>query len=579
MGIIQLKEANCKNCYKCIRECPVKAISFKDEQARVIEKECILCGKCILVCPQNAKEVVSHMDKVKSFLNRKDKVYVSLAPSYASYFNGIDFNGISSALKKLGFLHIEETAVGAAKVSAEYDKLIREGHMENVITTACPTVVLLVEKYYPELIPQLAPVVSPLMAHAKTLREVFGNRIKIIFIGPCISKKYEVDDMLSGGLVNAAITFEELKLWFEEEGIDPQPESPATKGIRNSASRFYPMPGGIIRTIPKEDRKLYKCISVDGVERCQEILDAIKNGEVSNHFIEMNACTGACLGGPCMKSGKISFLRGRDTLIQQVRQIKEEGQYVTDDIEVGLQKRFMDRSVSLPMPDEEEILKILSRIGKTRPEQELNCGGCGYTSCREKAVAVYQGKADPRMCLPFVRERAERLSNLIIDYTPNAILALDSELNIQEVNPAALTMLKCDKEDVLNKSIYEVLPCSLYEEALNGDEPIQNRKMTYEHLGIVVEQSIIYIREQQLMLLILKNITNEEKHQQSLNKVREETLEIAQKVIDKQMRVAQEIASLLGETTAETKTALTKLKKSILMDAGDSYEYQNRNRL
>ena len=170
------------------------------------------------------------------------------------------------------------------------------------------------------------------------------------------------------------------------------------------------------------------------------------------------------------------------------------------------------------------------------------------------------------MCLPFVRERAESISNLIIDYTPNATIALDSELKVQEINPAALQLLKIDKSDILGKPIEEFLPCSMYDEVLHEDKIIQNRKITYEGLGLTVEQSVISIKEQQMIFILLKNITSEEKQQQSLKKVRDETLEVAQKVIDKQMRVAQEIASLLGETTAETKTALTKLKKSITSD-------------
>ncbi len=569
MGIIQLKEANCKNCYKCIRECPVKAISFKEEQACVMEKECILCGNCILACPQNAKEVVSDLDKVKGFIKRKDKVYVTLAPSYTSFFEGVDFGTISNSLKKLGVMHVEETAVGASKVSTAYEKLLIEEQMKNIITTACPSAVLLIEKYYPDLINLMAPVVSPMMAHAKTLREVFGNRIKVVFIGPCISKKHEVDDLLSGGKVNAAITFEELKLWFMEEGVTLDAEPSPVKSIKNGASRFYPMPGGIIRTLSRESRRYYKCISVDGVGRCMEILDSIRKGEVSNYFIEMNACEGGCLGGPCMRTSKISFLRAKDDLIQNVRQLKEGSGYVTDGVDIGLERKFIDRSVVAPMPNEKEIAQILKRIGKTKPEQELNCGGCGYPSCRDKAVAVFQGKADPKMCLPFVRERAESISNLIIDNTPNAIIALDCELKVQEINPAALDMFMIDKDDILGQPIEGFVPCSLYDEVINEGETARNHKVTYDSLGITVEQTVIHIKEQQVTVIILKNITSEEKHQQGLAKVREDTLEIAQKVIDKQMRVAQEIASLLGETTAETKTALTKLKKSILTDVGE----------
>ena len=569
MGIIQLKEANCKSCYRCIRECPVKSISFKDDQARVMEKECILCGKCILICPQNAKEVVSDLDKVKSFVGKKDKVYASVAPSFASYFKGWDFSALSSVLKKLGFLHVEETAVGASKVSKEYERLLREGKMKNIITSACPSVVLLMEKYYSDLLDQLAPTVSPMIAHARTMREVYGTRIKIIFIGPCISKKHEADDVFSGGLVSAAITFEELKQWMEESGVNPSSAGSEQKNIRNPSARFYPAPGGIIRTLSREDRKSYKCISVDGVDRCMEILDSIRKGEVSGYFIEMNACAGGCIGGPCMRASKISFIRAKDDLIQAARPVKDAPDYATDNVETHLNRTFIDRSVSPELPDEKAIKKILESIGKTSPQQELNCGGCGYNTCRDKAVAVYQGKADPKMCLPFVRERAESISNQIIEYTPNAIIATDKELTIQEINPAALTMLKRDRGSMIGQPVEMFLPGPDYEQVIHRGRVIRNLKQTYEALGVTVEQTVIYIKEQQLLFMILKDITHEEKKQQSIDKVREETLEVAQKVIDKQMRVAQEIASLLGETTAETKIALTRLKKSIVKNTGE----------
>ncbi len=577
MEIIQLKEANCKNCYKCIRECPVKAISFKNEQASVIENECILCGKCTLVCPQNAKQVKSDLKKVKGFISAKNKVYLSLAPSYASFFKGADFSTIAEALKKLGFVHIEETSVGAAKVSNEYAKLLRKGKLKNIITTACTSIVLLVEKYYPDLIDLLAPVDSPMIAHGKSMREAFGNRVKIVFAGPCISKKHESGDILYENIINAVLSFEELQNWLNDEGISlhEKKTDPSVKKLRNNKARFYPMPGGVLHTLSKESRKHYKCISIDGIERCMRALDSIRKGEIRNFFIEMNACEGACLGGPCMRNANISFVSAKDDLVQNVIGKELGDDYITNSMKVNLERKFIDRSVVLPMPSESKITEILKSIGKTDPEQELNCGGCGYSTCRDKAIAVYQGKADPKMCLPFVRERAESLSNLVIDYTPNAIIVLDDELKIQEINPAGIAMLRTDKTHVLGSNIEEFLPGPLYEEVLNDRRLIRDEKMTYVNLGITVEQSIVYIPEQQRMLLFLKNITNEEKHRQSLKVMRENTLDIAQKVIDKQMRVAQEIASLLGETTAETKTALTKLKKSIIDDTGESYEHQS----
>ncbi|WP_094549643.1 [Fe-Fe] hydrogenase large subunit C-terminal domain-containing protein [Petroclostridium xylanilyticum] len=571
MGIIQFKEANCKNCYKCIRSCPVKAIAFKNEQAQIIEEECILCGQCLLACPQNAKSVRSDVEKVKKYIEKKEKVYVSLAPSFVSAFQVSDSRKIFSALKRLGFTHVEETAIGAAQVSKEYEKLIREEKMKNIITTACPTTVALIEKYYPELIDQMAPVVSPMIAHAKMMREVYGSRIKIVFIGPCISKKEECNDLQNDGIVNAIITFEELEKWMESEGVDfSVDEGEEPKGARNPMARLYPATGGIIRTLGKDERKIYKCVSVDGVDRCINILDSIKEGQISNYFIEMNACPGGCLGGPCIKSAKSGFLDAKDRLTEYVKKNMRDINFaVAEDVDVKLGKRFVDKSKDYKIPDEETIREILSKIGKFNKDKELNCGACGYPTCKEKAIAVYNGKAELHMCLPYMRERAESISNIIIQATPNAIIALNDNLYIQEFNQSAQQLFRLDKTDVQGKHIYDVLDCPDFERVKETTQNILNKKYYYERYDITVVQSILYIKEQQLIIAIMTDISKEEKQQQQMYKVRSETIDIAQKVIEKQMRVAQEIASLLGETTAETKIALTKLKKSILSDIGE----------
>ncbi|MDK2800606.1 MAG: hypothetical protein PWP27_1226 [Clostridiales bacterium] len=572
MGIIQFKEANCKNCYKCIRSCPIKAIAFKNEQAEIIEDECILCGQCLLVCPQNAKRVRSDVEKVKKYIAKKEKVYASLAPSFTSAFQISDSRIMFSILKQMGFTHVEETAIGAAKVSKEYEKLLREEGMKNIITTACPTTVFLIQKYYPELIDQMAPVVSPMIAHAKMMRAVYGARIKVVFIGPCISKKAECNDLQNDGVVDAVITFEELEEWMKNENITfdiDQGEEP--KGMRNVMARFYPIPGGIIRSISRDERKSYKCVSVDGIDRCIEVLNSIKQGEVSNYFIEMHACAGGCLGGPCIKSKKDGFLSARDRLIDYVKKnAKDIGMSMIEDVNVKLSKKFIDRSQNYQIPDEKTIREILSKIGKVNKEKELNCGACGYSTCREKAIAVYNNKAELHMCLPYMRERAESISNIIINSTPNAILALNESLCIQEFNLTAQKLFTVEKEDILGKYIYEVLDCPDFERVQETGQSILNKKYHYEQYGLIVEQSIIYVKEQQLIIALIKDITKEEKQHQQMNKVRSETVDIAQKVIEKQMRVAQEIASLLGETTAETKIALTKLKNSILSDIGDN---------
>lgn len=571
MSIIQFKEANCKNCYKCIRGCPVKAIAFVNDQARIVEEDCMFCGNCLNVCPQNAKVVKSEVDTVKGFIKKKEKVYVSLAPSFISAFENTDERWWFSALIKLGFTFIEETAVGASRVSKEYDRLIKENKMKNIITTACPSITLLVQKYYPELVDQLAPVVSPMIAHGKLLRETYGPRIRVVFIGPCLSKKAECKDIQSSGVIDAAITFEELEGWLAEEGIDSNTDfSDDIKGNRELKTRIYPAPGGIIKTLESRSCKHYQCISVDGVDRCINVLDSIKNDNLQNYFIEMNSCSGGCIGGPCMKHIKGGFLEARSRMIAYfARGLKKEKLLNTDDIKVDMKKSFFDTPGKVIVPSEPVIQGILNSIGKYTKDKELNCGACGYPSCRDKAVAVYNNRAQLHMCLPYMRERAESISNLILNTTPNAILALNDGLSIQEANPSAQKFFGSNSMSLIGKNVFEVLECEDFQTVIDSKENILDKKYYYEKYDMTVRQSIIYAPEQNIVVVIIQDITDEEKRALEMHNVREKNVELAQKVIEKQMRVAQEIASLLGETTAETKVALTKLKKSIMSEMGD----------
>jgi len=571
MSTIQLKKANCRNCYKCIRSCPVKAISFNDEQASIIEKECILCGKCIQVCPQNAKFVRSDIEKVKGFIDRNEKVYVSIAPSFVAAFECDDPKKIFGVLRKLGFIHAEETAIGAVQVSREYDKLIRAKSMANIISTACPTIVALVEKYYEDLIPQLAPVVSPVIAHAKMMRDMYGSRIRVVFIGPCISKKDECSDENYESVVDAVITFEELQEWMDMENLDFNSEELDINGLKNPYAAFYPAPGGIIKTLDTESKKNYKCIGVDGVERCMEILDSIRSGSVNNYFFEMNGCAGGCLGGPCMKKLNGGFLESRERLVNHTKKHTKDTNYgVVESAKVDFGKTYINRAVKNIIPDAEIIKDILKRIGKFNESQLLNCSACGYSGCKEKAVAVYNKKADLNMCLPYMRERAESFSNIVINATPNAILVLDQNLEIQDCNYSAEIMLGKSKEDIKGNHIYKIMFCDDFQIVCETKEDLVNKKHYYEEFDITVEQSILYLNEQHLILAIIKDITSEEKQKQNIYNLRSDAVDIAQKVINNQMRVAQEIASLLGETTAETKIALTKLKKSMQQEESEN---------
>lgn len=572
MSTIQFKEVNCKNCYKCIRSCPVKAISLKNDHAQVIEEGCVFCGKCLQVCPQNAKSVKNDVDKVKGFINKKLKIYASIAPSFTAAFNLQDMRQAYSMFKKLGFTYIEETAVGAANVSSEYQKLLEKRQMENIITTACPTIVSLIEKHYPELISQMAPVVSPMEAHGEMLKELYGSRIKVVFIGPCLSKKQECKELEQESPIDAVITFEELEHWMKDEDLSfDSEEEVELKNIQfNYSARYYPAPGGIIKSLGNTKKYNYKLMKFDGLDRCIEVLDQIRKGKVKDYFIEMNSCVGACLGGTCMNSENPGFLQMRERLLDYVNKSSVKTNTVCEyETKVSLTKTFKDKSNSYILPDNKAIEEILRKIGKFTKEQELNCGACGYMTCRDKAVAVYNKKAELHMCVPYMRERAESISNVIINSTPNAIFAVTEELNIQEANLAARKLFRLEYEELQNKNIFEILDCIDIVTVNDTKTNILNSKYTYLKYDVVVEQSILYLKENHMLIIVMKDITKDEKQIQKINKVRSETVDIAQKVIDKQMRVAQEIASLLGETTAETKVALTKLKKSIQAEMGE----------
>lgn len=574
MSIIQFKEANCKNCYKCIRSCPVNAIAFRNDQAEIIHDECILCGHCLTVCPQNAKSVNSDMDKVKKFISKKEKVYVSLAPSFASAFEN-DEKWLYCALKRLGFTHIEGTANGAYQVSREYEKLLHKKEMKNIITSCCSSIILLLEKYYPQLIGQLAPVVSPMIAHAKMMRETYGNRIRVVFIGPCISKKDECNDLQNENQVDAVLTFDDLDKWFEEEGLYQSDDILDDMKNFDTITRIYPVPGGILKTIDRKYKKNYRSISVDGVERCREILNSIVEGNIENYFIEMSSCAGGCIAGPCMKHVQGGFLTSRERLINYAKRAGADSandpkNAIMGSTKIDFSKKFINKSKNIEMPSEAVIQGILNSIGKFSKDKELNCGACGYSSCREKAIAVYLGKAQVHMCLPYMRERAESISNIIINNTPNAIFALDKNLNIQEVNTSAQTMFNLGAQNLEGKNIVEILDCDGFEKVLETGENIYDEKYVYEDFDMVVKQSIINVSKHNTVIVIINDVTNEEAQRQKTFDSRSQNIEITQKVIEKQMRVAQEIASLLGETTAETKVALTKLKNSIMLEMGES---------
>jgi PAS domain S-box-containing protein len=560
VSIIKLNTRSCQSCYKCIRECPLKAIEFRDNIAQVIEEECVLCGRCVRCCPQNARILRDDFAEVQELISSGKPVYLSLAPSWVAWWRGHSFAAISRAFKALGFAGVEETAIGAAAVSREYASLMRHKRMNNIIATACPSVVMMVERHYPELIKMLAPVASPMMAHAKLMRESYGD-IKVVFAGPCLSKMEEASDPLAGGMVNFALTFDSVSRWMEKKGIRVEEEDDAARGVLEPVARLYPEPTGILKTLAPEDTAGYTPIAVDGMDGCMALFDSLKKEEPSGLFIEANLCSGGCMGGPIMRMNGLSGALG-EMYLSGSPISADETPAESAGRKCSHPRVFQKRMPDYAEPSEEDIRRVLQKIGKFTPEDELNCSSCGYPTCRDKAIAVLRGKADISMCMPYLMARAENISSTVLEHSPNAILAFDEDFNVIDLNPRAEEIYGVKRDESIGMPLPAFYGETGFDEA-RDNATIVEKKVRLEEIGRTVEKSIVYIKEHRTFLAFVKDVTGEESRKQELEEVRSHTAETAQRVIDKQMRVAQEIASLLGETTAETKVALNRLKSSL----------------
>lgn len=551
---LKLKRSNCKNCYKCIRNCPVKSIRFSGGQANIIGNECILCGHCFVVCPQNAKEIVSSLETVKVMLQSGVPVVASVAPSFVANYDGVGIEPLRRALKKLGFFDAEETAIGATLVKNEYERMIREDRRDILISSCCHSVNLLIQKYYPAQLQYLADVLSPMQAHCMDIKRRYKD-CKTVFIGPCLAKKDEADHY--AGITDAVLTFEELTEWLAAENIVLEKEKDEYDETR---ARFFPTAGGILKTMACDEAG-YAYLAIDGVDNCIAALRDIENGGLHNYFIEMSACAGSCVGGPVMEKYHRSPVRD----YAQVNAYAGSSDFDVKPLPAEEMKKTLEHidRRELP-PSEKEISEILRQMGKTKPQDELNCGSCGYNSCREKAVAVIQGKADISMCMPFLMDKAESFKNNIINNTPNGFIILNDNYEVQQINSSALGIMNIRAAaDVLGEQVVRILDPQDFIDVKNTGRNIRDKRVYLAEYGKYVDETITYDRNFRNFICIMRDVTEEENERRKKESISRQTIETTDKVIAKQMRIVQEIASLLGETAAETKIALTKLKESI----------------
>ncbi len=566
--VITTNRARCRDCYRCVRTCPVKAVKVQNGQAQIVPELCIACGSCALACPQGAKVIRDDREAVRAAIAAARTVVASVAPSAPAFFSLTRFSQMAEVLRALGFSSAGETAFGAEMVGAAHRDLVdADASGWPIITSSCPVVVNLIEKHYPDLIPHLAPIVSPMVAHGRWLRRTYGDDAYIVFIGPCIAKKEEIcrDDSIAA--IDAALSFADLLDWMTTDGV-AFPESVAVSDVVPRANaRLFPIEGGLVGTANMDtDILTSHIVTTSGLEACEDVLRGIRAGRLSACMVELMACEGGCINGPAMDRGG-SVFAARQRIIEFAAH-RQPDALPTRDEWPDLSCRYADRSVRYPVFSEAEITDMLHRVDKFTPEDELNCGACGYPTCREKAEATLRGMAEPTMCIPYMRRRAESLRQVVMDVTPNAVIIVDTRLYVQDLSPSAEEMLNVRQREAQGHPLAQFLPAvEGFARVRNGGPPVLNETVRLRP-DLMVEQTIVPVEGQNLLVGILRDITERERQAEQIERIRRETLAHSQTVVKNQMRVAHEIAQLLGETTAEARMALSSLAE--LLEKGNS---------
>lgn len=416
-AIISTIKERCKTCYTCVRECPAKAISITSGQAEVIETRCINCGNCVKVCSQNAKKVLSSIGEIEALLSGSEKVAAIIAPSFPAEFKDLNYEKIVGMLRKLGFDYVNEVGFGADLVAAEYKKILDNESEKSCIATSCPAVVSFVEKYYPELAEKLAPIVSPMIATARTLKKLHGNELKIVFIGPCIAKKKEKERKELNNEVDEVMTFSELNEFIEDKGINlcEVPDSEFDQPHAGEGALFS-ISGGFLQTADiREDFIKENVITANGKINFVEAVKEFSRGYLNTRILESLSCEGCIMGaGVCNDA---PLYEKRHLVSQYVKQkIKnfdrhQWKQNIEKFKDIDLSCGFSQDNQSIEAPPEELTQKVLQKLGKFEKNDELNCGACGYETCREHAIAIVKGFAESEMCMPYTIEELKKTIN------------------------------------------------------------------------------------------------------------------------------------------------------------------------
>ena len=560
----------CNDCYKCIRGCHVKAIKIQQGSASVINEKCIACGHCVQDCPAGAKKVRNDIGAVKTLLLTGKDVYVSLAPSWAGIYN-ISKEKMIAALKKLGFKGVSETALGAQEVSIETAKMLNQAERGLFVSSACPVIDDYIKLYKPNFAKCITPIASPALTHCALLKDMLGEDIKVVFIGPCIAKKNEADK--HPDLMSAALTFDELNYWLKEEFIDIKniEVNDDCKFVPESAyeGALYPLEGGMNETIKQVgiDKNDVTFIAVSSIESFDKALQNINPDKVENKiFVEALACSGGCINGPCIASDKSRILITSD--------IYANTQY-RDDIPKEPKKVVQEEYTPAPIKKVEysieQITKALKKISKHTQEDELNCSGCGYSSCREFVNALIAGDAEPSQCASYMRKIAVRKAAAMLRCMPSAVVIVDSNLQIVEANdsfehmflPEDMYEIFASRQDGLTGACIDRIVefSELFKSALDTGHEIHQEH--YATKDKVYDISIFTIEDNELVGAVISDVTKSEIDRTKIAKK-------AREVITKNIATVQEIASLLGEHMVETELLLNSIAQGYETNSGES---------
>ncbi len=567
--IVYTNKARCRDCYRCVRVCPVKAIRMHDDQAFVVTERCIACGTCIRECPQKAKSFRNDVEKAIRLIAASRPVAASIAPSFTSVYTGWERTRLASALRRLGFSFVAETAIGAEEIAAATRAYVDARPDAPHIATACPAVVAWVERYRPSLSQYLVPVVSPMIAHARMLKAWLGGDAAVVFIGPCVAKKAEAERPELAGAVDCVLTFAELAEWLAREkvGIAACEESRFDDEPGGDA-RTFPLVGGCLKTAAlSSDMLAAEVVAVSGTQELDEIADAIEDGR-SPVVVEPLFCAQGCINGPATTAGGSLYERRLEVLgwARAPRgATPSAGARPTPTLTTSFRAGPPWKE---PAITEEEIERVLTATGKPRPEDRLNCGACGYGSCRDKAIAIIRGMAETGMCIPTMKRLAEQRTDRIIETSPNGIVILDEHLTILSMNQSFRRFFMCS-DAVCGRHISYLMDPDQFEKLAAGETEKIELEARHDRYGLVAREILYALREERQYVGIFVNITQTEESRKRLTSLKAITALQARELLEHQIEMAQKIAAYLGESTAQGEALVEKLLELTGAEGGE----------